>query len=236
MPGGEASLRSRWSLRRLRVGVGQVCATHHGAKPVCGPSGACVECAASADCPGNAKPVCDLISFACAGCKADGDCAGRPGPGVCMSHQDGRCASEAETIYVQQGTSCTSVADPTGGNAAMPFCGLDKAAVALSSTRRLLVVRGTVQGTAWTLQGTAGDPQVSIVGQQSGAIAGGASPGLRLVTSDVFIRRLAVRRSEQIGISASSGSLVRMERVAVDNNGGGGILLDASSFDIVNTM
>src|SRR5882672_3013694 len=103
-----------------RSGVGQACATNHAAKPICGPSGACVECAVSADCASNAKPVCDPQALTCVPCKNDVDCAGRPGPGVCIAHQDGRCASEAETIYVQAGTACTSVADPSGGAAAAP--------------------------------------------------------------------------------------------------------------------
>jgi hypothetical protein len=151
-----------------------------------------------------------------------------------MAHQDGRCASDAETIYVQQTTGCSTAADPAGGTAAVPFCGLDKAAAALSASRRLLVVRGTVQGTAWTLQGATGDAQVSIVGQQGAVVAGGASPGLRIISSDVFVRDLVVRRSEQIGLSASAGSTLRLSGVAVENNGGGGISIDASAFEIVN--
>jgi hypothetical protein len=151
-----------------------------------------------------------------------------------MAHQDGRCASEAETIYVQQVTSCTSVADPASGGATTPFCGLDKGASALSTMRRLFVVRGTVQGTAWTLQGAAGDPQVSIVGQQSATIAGGASPGLRVVAANAYVRDLRVTRSVDVGITASSGSSIQLERVAVDNNGGGGILLSTSAFSLRN--
>jgi hypothetical protein len=152
-----------------------------------------------------------------------------------MAHQDGRCASEAETIYVQQAAGCVMTADTTAGTAANPFCGLDKGAVALSPTRRLFVVRGTVPGTAWTLQGTATDPQISIVGQQSAVLAGGAFPGLRMMSANVFVRDLVIRRSEQIGISATSGSTLRLERVAVENNGGGGILLDGTAFEIVDT-
>jgi hypothetical protein len=152
-----------------------------------------------------------------------------------MSHQDGRCASESETIYVQQTTSCVSTADPASGTSATPFCGFDKASVALSPTRRLFVVRGTVQGTAWTLQGAAGDAQVSIVGQQNGVVAGGASPGFRIVAADVFVRDVIVRRSEQVGIAASGGATLRLENVGVETNGGGGVLLDASAFEIANS-
>jgi hypothetical protein len=153
-----------------------------------------------------------------------------------MAHQDGRCASEAETIYVQQTAACSSVADPAGGTSGAPFCGLDKAAVALSTTRRLFVVRGTVQGAAWTLQGAAGSPQVSIVGQQTAVVVGGTASGLQIMGSDVFLRDLTIRRSEQIGISANTGSTVRLENVTVSDNGGGGVLLDASGFEITNSI
>jgi hypothetical protein len=218
------------------AGVGQSCATLHASTPVCGPNGACVECAASTDCASSAKPVCNLQSFTCGKCAVDADCAGRPGPDVCMAHQDGRCATEAETIYVQQATACTTTSDPASGTSATPFCGFDKAAVALSSTRRLFVIRGTVQGAAWTLQGAAGDAQISVVGQQSAVIAGGASPGIRVIASDVFIRDLTVRRSEQIGISAASGSTLRTNHVTIETNGGGGLLVDGSAFEISNTV
>jgi hypothetical protein len=151
-----------------------------------------------------------------------------------MSHQDGRCASETETIYVQQTTSCVSTADPASGTSTTPFCGFDKASVALSPTRRLFVVRGTVQGTAWTLQGATGDAQVSMLGQQSATIAGGASQGLRLISANLYARDVRVTRSVDVGISAANGSSLTLDHVAVDNNGGGGILLTASAFDIHN--
>jgi hypothetical protein len=212
-----------------------VCVTRHSSTPVCGASGACVECASNADCASAAKPACDTQSGTCKPCTADSDCTGRPGPGVCMAHQDGRCASDAETIYVQQTATCVTTADPTAGSATTPFCGLDKGAVALSATRRLFVVRGTVQGTAWTLQGSSTDPQSSIVGQQTGTLAGGASPGLRVVGADLYVRDLVVTLSAQIGISASGGSKLRLERVRIDTNRGGGVLLDGSAFDIRNT-
>jgi hypothetical protein len=153
---------------------------------------------------------------------------------VCLAHQDGRCASEAETIYVQQTATCVATADPTAGSATTPFCGLDKGAVALSPTRRLFVVRGTVQGTAWTLQGTATDPQISLVGQQTAVLAGGASPGLRIVGANLFCRALKITRSVDVGIVVSGAATLRLEDSSVDNNGGGGVLLQQSSFDLRN--
>lgn len=214
----------------------QICAMLHPVRPVCGPSGACVECASNVDCQSATKPSCDPQTNTCSTCSRDGDCAGRSGPGICMAHQDGRCASEGETIYVQQIPACTDTTDPTAGTAAMPFCGLGKAAVALSAARRLFVIRGTVQGTAWTLQGTIGAPQISLVGQQTATIAGGASPGLRILTADVYVRDVVITLSAEIGINAANDSVLRLDGVKVDTNRGGGILLDASRFDIRNTI
>jgi hypothetical protein len=214
------------------TGAADVCATLYPTRRVCAPAGACVECAADIDCPSAAKPACDPLTNVCVACTSDQQCAGRPGPGVCMTHQDGRCASEGETIYVQQSPACTSASDPTAGTLVLPFCGLDSAVVALSSTRRLFVVRGTVQGTSSTIQATAGAPQISVVGQQTAVVAGGASPGLRIAGADVYVRDLRLTRSVDVGISAGTGSILRLERVAVDNNGGGGILLDTSAFEL----
>ena len=74
-----------------------------GATPVCATTGTiagqCVGCASNADC-GGPTPICSPANT-CTACTSDTQCAAIPGgPGVCMFHQDGRCASDAETIYV----------------------------------------------------------------------------------------------------------------------------------------
>src|SRR6185312_3343580 len=69
--------------------------------------GMCVDCVSNSDCPLKTKPIC--VSNACAPCVADSDCAGT-GPGVCI--HDGHCATDDETIYVQQDTSICNDTPP----------------------------------------------------------------------------------------------------------------------------
>lgn len=81
----------------------------------------CVECVGNGDCTDPTKPVCD--KQACRGCKADSECTGI-GPGVCMFHLDGHCATDSETVYVSSSPGC---ADKTDGGLALgtsqtPYC------------------------------------------------------------------------------------------------------------------
>ena len=125
-----------------------------------------------------------------------------------MSHQDGRCASDAETIVVTTGgTLPTSV--PSG--------------------KRLLVVRGSVSGAiAWTLS----TPQMSIVGQSTGTLTGAAGAAtLHVSGGDLYIRALTITGGSP-GIWADTGDILRLDHVIVSNNTAGGILLDGAGFDI----
>jgi hypothetical protein len=204
------------------------------ATPACGPSGACVACATSADCSKEAtKPICDLASNTCVACTSDDQCFAKLGanPGVCMSHQDGRCATDAETIYVQKSSTCTNGSQ--GGAAAMPFCSLEPVLIVLSGSRALVVVRGSVTTASWTLQGV--PTEVSIIGQQMGAVGAGASPALHVSGGQAYLRGIEMTSALDIGVVADSSSVLRLDSVLVDNSKGGGILLDASSFSIVNT-
>jgi len=128
-----------------------------------------------------------------------------------MSHQDGRCASEAETIVVSTGgTLPTSV--PSG--------------------KRLLLVRGAVTGTiTWTLSGQ----QMTIIGQSSAMLTGnGTASTLHVTGADLYIRDLGVTAGAP-GITADGGAILRLDHVSVSNNTAGGILLDGAGFDIKNT-
>ena len=134
-----------------RSGDGAACASRDATRPFCGPNGACVECvsATSADCTANpAKPICDVSLNTCVGCATDGQCVAKGvGPGICMSHQDGRCASDSEVIYVENKGGCaSSVLTPMSGSVGTPFCGPQIALDALTSSRRVLVISGPVTG------------------------------------------------------------------------------------------
>ncbi len=208
----------------------QTCAMLNPAHAVCGPDGACVECNASTDCTGDAaRPIC--LNHACVACTTDAQCAARAAnPGVCRRDQGGRCATDAETIYVRDGTGCGAA-----GTAAMPLCSMDAALPLLSATRNVVVVRGLVGGFAWT--SPPAGVRATIVGQSAAVFAGGIRSGMRLSgPADVTVRSVTVRSSEVAGIVADSGATLRMESVLVDTNRGGGIQLDGARFDIRDTL
>ena len=197
------------------VGGSTMCATKSPTKPVCAATGTaigqCVQCTDDTTCTGT-TPVCATSLNTCRGCNADTECTGT-GPGVCMFHQDKRCATDAETQVVT-----------TGGT--MPT-------IASLATKDLVVVRGTVVGsTAWVLTGS----QLSVVGQSSAQLAGpGASgPTLHVTGGDLYIRGVTVS-SGSPGIQADGGGVLRLERVSISSNTAGGILIDGSGFDIKNT-
>jgi hypothetical protein len=129
-------------------------------------------CAKSADCAADpTKPICDVANQKCVACTADSQCVDRFGanPGVCMSHQDGRCATDAETFYVANVAGCSdSGAGPTAGTAAAPFCTLQPATTSAGGSRALIVVRGPVSGPTDQFNSST---EVSVVGQQSALVA-----------------------------------------------------------------
>jgi hypothetical protein len=232
--------------------------------PACGSTGACVQCSVSTvvmDCLDPTKPICDAATNTCVACASDDQCAQRNGanPGVCMSHQDGHCAMPAETIYVVDDTSVcvTTVAtgDPGAGTVTKPLCTMDPVPMLLSTSRSLVLVRGTVQvATNWTFAGQAGE-ELSIIGQQTALVASATSPGFSIQGGEAYIRNTEFSSSgstcvsasggtlrlettivgpcKKSGISATGGTLV-LNGVTVSGCMGGGILLNGAAFDIEN--
>ncbi len=207
------------------------CASLDPARSVCAPDGACVACNSSPDCTADAsKPIC--LDRVCVGCTSDAQCALKLGanPGVCLRHLGGRCATDAETIYVQDGATCG-----TAGTSAAPLCTPETALSMLSATREVVVVRGLVGGFAWN--DMAMGQRASIIGQAGAVFAGGVRPGVRLSgPGDVYLRGVTVRSSEVVGIVAQAGATLRLDGVVVDTNRGGGILLDGARFDLRDTL
>ena len=110
---------------------------------------------------------------------------------------------------------------------------------ALTSSRRLLVIRGpmAVPGFSLTSEGS----QVSIVGQNDALITGINRTGITLDSRDLYVRDLSVSGGNQIGILARSGATLRLERVKVRDNRNlmpvaGGIFIDGAAFDIKNCL
>jgi hypothetical protein len=193
-------------------------------------TGTCVECLAPGDCVDPKKPVCD--GDACHGCRTDADCPAAPG--VCMSHLDGHCATEAETIYVQNGGTCSDTAS-TKGSSGNPFCtsqlGID--AAISGPGKSLVVMRGSYDLAEWVF--AQGGTTITVVGQGNPVIKPGTHVGIRVTAGTVYVRGLRVANGSAVGVVASGGE-IHLDRCAIDSNAGGGIQIDGAGFDITNTV
>ena len=219
-------------------------------------SGTCVECTANLHCPSSGKPVCDTSSNlcvqctdssqcsgatpicssnTCVACTTDAQCVAKLGqnPGVCMSHQDGRCATDVETIYAENTIGCSTTL-ATGGTAATPYCDSGTAVAAVSATRRLVVVRGTVTGFSYYTPGL----QLTVVGQLDGALyPSGVIPNCVAISNsaDLYMRDLICNTNYNVAaVIATSATMHLLRMVLFDS--AGGILLDGSNFEIVDTI
>jgi hypothetical protein len=173
------------------------CAAKSGNAPACATSGtnagACVDCVDDVTCSGT-TPICEKGSNKCRRCEADSECTASPG--VCMNHQDGRCATSSETIIVS-GT--------------LPS--VDKL-----SSKPVVVVRGSVNGTAWDLGSMS--QQVSLIGLGSGATVTGDARASAFVVSggSAYIRNVTFSGATSgSGISVSAGTLA-LDHVTVTKN------------------
>ena len=227
------------------------CPVCSGTTPVC-VGVTCVECASSTDCASDpTKPICDTNAHSCVACSSDDQCVAKlgPNPGVCMAHQNGHCAIDAETIYVEPKPSpaCNNVLlSDSDGTAALPLCNIDLARRVLASDsaqaqpRTLVRLRGTLNAAMAPFTRTPGRPEVSIVGQQSAVIAGGAQPGLDLQSGLFYVRGLKISPSASIGINAAPGATdsltLRLDGVTIDSCQKGGLFLGGAAFDVRNTV
>ncbi len=228
-----------------QAAAASACSKRSAATPVCGQAGTalgqCVECNASADCTVASKPIC--AANACGACSADSQCAAKLGstgnPGVCLDNIDGHCATDAETVYVQNSTDCSSTA--AGGTAAAPFCAAQAGiGAAKSSGKPLVVITGTLAAASTVLSLTA---PLTIVGKSSATLTPATGgDGIDITSGTVYLRNLSVQGSASsstgIGISAAptAGSAVtlHLDTCAVEGNPGGGILLNGAAFTLAN--
>jgi len=210
-------------------GVTPVC---FGSTPVCASSGPmvgqCVQCMSNTDCSG-ITPICDA-SNTCVPCTSDTQCT--TGPGVCMSHQDGRCASDAETIYVKNSSSCTG----GSGTVASPFCDSQAGISAVTTSKRVVVMTGPVALSAW--QASATGSQISVIGKSGAVISPGASIGIHINSGNVYVRGFTVQGGTvQAGVVVEAGATLGLNRCVVKTNAGGGLIVQAgASFDVANSV
>jgi hypothetical protein len=148
-----------------------------------------------------------------------------------MSHVDGHCAVDSETVYVMNRAGCS---DTGAATSAAPMCSLNTVQAALGTSRSLVVVRGSAASANGAI-GLSGGKLVSIVGQNVGVITGTMAPAL-WVSGNTYVRDVKLTSSLSTGVQADSSAVLRMNHVSVVNSGGGGILLNGAGFDIQNTI
>jgi hypothetical protein len=166
---------------------------------------------------------------------SDAQCVAKLGanPGVCGL--DGHCATDAETIYLQNSASCSS--SPGNGTAASPYC-LSTAAIGdLSATKTVMVIRGPLAVSNLALS-FASKP-VLIAGQASAKITNpstGTPPLVNITAGEATLRDLTISNGYDAGVSVSNGAILHMDRCYVTGNASNGIITKNSAFDIVNTV
>jgi len=219
-------------------GAGTVCSA---ARPICVPStpaiaiaGQCVQCLTGANC-GGATPVCDG-SNTCVHCTSDSQCM-NVGPGVCMSHDNGRCATDAETIYVQNSASCDpNPSDIGAGSPDRPLCNSQDAFTLVTPSRRVIVMSLT-NLTAITATATTSAGKITIIGQGGAATGTGGPIRVHVTSGDIFIRGLTITGGLSAGVVVESGATLRMDGCTVKGNAGGGLVVQSgANFDIANSI
>jgi hypothetical protein len=171
--------------------------------PACGPAGLCVECGKDNQCAEATKPICN--SNVCRKCAADAECVSKLGtdPGVCMAHDDGRCATSGETVFVENVTArCMNTA--TAGTAAVPFCGFQEGINAAKGAGKALVVLRGPRG--FDRASYAGAGKLAVVGQGAALISPGAGTGLAVSGgAQIYARGVAVKGGSEQGVTVESG-------------------------------
>jgi hypothetical protein len=213
-----------------------------GTKPVCATTGTivgqCVGCVTSGDCAGT-TPICNTANT-CVACTSDSQCFDKGiGPGVCMFHQDGRCASDVETIYVKNSIATCS-AGGGAGTAASPYCDSQAGINAVTASKRVIVMSGSnlYPVTSTTTFSTG---QITIISPSTATAAAttaaGAFAGIHVTAGDVYVRGLVVANGINTGLTVDAGATLRMDRCIVNGNAGGGLIVKSgANFDIANSV
>jgi hypothetical protein len=196
-------------------------------------SGRCVVCTQDAQCTRPAAPIC--VNSACVACKTDAECGVKGvGPGVCMFHQDGRCATDAETVYVENKSGCVNAGAASGGTRDKPFCHPQDAVARIeqpaNQTQRLVLLRGPNSFTS-SMAVTA---TMTIIGQGDATLIPKTGYGLHVIGT-AFVRNIAIKNGPDIGVVVEAGSL-DLHRVVIQGNAKGGIYIKDGVVRLFNTL
>jgi hypothetical protein len=208
-------------------------------------AGQCVGCRGDGDCTSPGAPICDTSkSYTCGACSTDDQCAKKGvGPGICMLvkdgafQHDGTCATDAETIYVQNSTGCSGGA----GTAVSPYCQPQSAVSAVTTSKRLIVMSGSAPLAVWSASFGVRTQPVYVVGRGNPTISVGAADiGIHIVSGSVYVRGLTVQGSGVTavnpGILVEAGATLGLDRCYVMGNAGGVLVSDGAGFDIGNNV
>ena len=109
----QAGLRGQ-RLRRLPVADPTACASRDPPPPSAAARAPVSSASPAADCSQPTAPIC--VEGKCTRCTADTQCRERDGddPGLCLAHLGGRCATDAEVIYVRATPPASTATDRPG--------------------------------------------------------------------------------------------------------------------------
>jgi hypothetical protein len=217
--------------------VGSDCASFAG-HTACAASGACVQCTDNTTCSGT-MPICGTGTNTCRTCSSDSECSAI-GPGVCMA--DGHCATDSETVYVQNLAGTCSDTVSGAGSAATPYC---TAAIGVSiagstSGKDVVVLTGALADFSVAVA----TKPLTVVGKKNAVITPAAPrDGITITNGTVYLRNVTVQGSANpatgMGVNAqpSPGNTITLYLTGctVNNNPGGGIMLNGAAFDIEGT-
>ncbi len=211
----------------------QACAARGAGKPACSAvTGLCVECTSSNECAVSSKPIC--ASNACRACDADAECVAKLGaePGVCMKHDDGRCAGLADAVFAENvAGKCMNT--PQAGTVATPFCAFQSAVdAAKSGNKAVVVLKGPAAVDRASYNGSG---KLAVIGKAEALISGGAGPGFHVSGGEVYLRGITVEASRP-GLQVTNGAKLSVEQATVINNPGGGVLADGGTLVVFNSL
>jgi hypothetical protein len=155
--------------------------------------------------------------------------------------QDGRCVSDAETIYVENTAGCIATGT---SSATTPFCQPQAGINAVTASKRIVVITAASVLSVWTASFPAGSPPVWVVGRNNPTISpGGADIGIHILGGSVYIRGLTVQglgagttAPTQAGIVVDPGAVLGLDRCYVMGNAGGLLVRDGAGFDVANSV
>jgi hypothetical protein len=225
------------------VPCGQAVGGCPAALPTCDTtSGRCVQCVRNDDCTVATQPVCDGASNSCVPCTSDRQCAAE-GPGVCMAHTDGHCATDAETIYIGAfGAAACSDSAMNAGAPTAPYCSVQTGVLAARSKGKpLVVLSGALSG---GFSGIVFSSPLTVVGKAAVISPADQADGIGITSGEVYLRGIQVSGSAErqtgiginVQVTAGATVILHMESCTITDNPGGGILLAGAAFDIEDTL